>query len=363
MLRKIFKQKRYFKNIYKNQKGITGLETAIILIAFVVVAAVFAYTVLSAGLFSTQKSQEAVYNSLAETQATLEIKGAVLYVADSKFSDKGDDLATFVGAGANATNTLETVIVREGMGSIKAVATGAAANGDVMTVSAQGGMVVAAGDTVTFWAKTDGILNASFALHTTSALNLGVDRVALNAATSDWRLYSLTVTVPGTMFYGVVATGACANETYYIDDIEANNVSLWTSTATWTPYASKIILTMSLATGGQAVDFTGMTDSDANGLFNEPNKTNKIVVNYNDAYTHLADVAWSGAFIGNNNGDEMLDPGEKIKMTISLTAVNATTYIVDSNHQFTLEVKSPVGAILSLQRTMPARLYAIGNLN
>ena len=64
MLRKLLKQKRYFKNIYTSQKGITGLETAIILIAFVVVAAVFAYTVLSAGLFATQKSQEAVYSGL-----------------------------------------------------------------------------------------------------------------------------------------------------------------------------------------------------------------------------------------------------------------------------------------------------------
>ena len=40
---------------FRSEKGITGLETAIILIAFVVVAAVFAYTALSAGLFSTQK--------------------------------------------------------------------------------------------------------------------------------------------------------------------------------------------------------------------------------------------------------------------------------------------------------------------
>ncbi len=36
----------------KQQRGITGIETAIILIAFVIVASVFAYVVLSAGLFS-----------------------------------------------------------------------------------------------------------------------------------------------------------------------------------------------------------------------------------------------------------------------------------------------------------------------
>jgi flagellin FlaB len=63
---------------FMSQKGITGLETAIILIAFVVVAAVFAYTTLSAGLFSTQKSQEAVYSGLKEAQSTLELKGNVI---------------------------------------------------------------------------------------------------------------------------------------------------------------------------------------------------------------------------------------------------------------------------------------------
>ncbi|HUV53535.1 MAG TPA: archaellin/type IV pilin N-terminal domain-containing protein, partial [Dehalococcoidia bacterium] len=40
----------------RDERGITGLETAIILIAFVVVASVFAYTVLSAGIFSSQKA-------------------------------------------------------------------------------------------------------------------------------------------------------------------------------------------------------------------------------------------------------------------------------------------------------------------
>jgi archaeal flagellin FlaB len=64
--------------IQRAQKGITGLETAIILIAFVVVASVFAYTVLSAGLFSTQKSQEAIYRGLEDTQSTIEQSGSVI---------------------------------------------------------------------------------------------------------------------------------------------------------------------------------------------------------------------------------------------------------------------------------------------
>ena len=70
-----------YDKYFRKEKGITGLETAIILIAFVVVAAVFAYTALSAGLFSTQKAQEAVYAGLKEAQSTLELRGGVIATA------------------------------------------------------------------------------------------------------------------------------------------------------------------------------------------------------------------------------------------------------------------------------------------
>ena len=74
---------RLFKKIRRDERGITGLETAIILIAFVVVAAVFAYTVLSAGLFSTQKGQEAVYAGLKEARSTMELRGGVIAEANA----------------------------------------------------------------------------------------------------------------------------------------------------------------------------------------------------------------------------------------------------------------------------------------
>jgi flagellin FlaB len=63
------------KTMRRDERGITGLETAIILIAFVVVASVFAYTVLSAGIFSSQKGQEAVYTGLQTARSTLALKG------------------------------------------------------------------------------------------------------------------------------------------------------------------------------------------------------------------------------------------------------------------------------------------------
>jgi len=69
--------KGLYKTLRRDERGITGLETAIILIAFVVVASVFAYTVLSAGIFSSQKGQEAVYSGLEEARASMSVKGSM----------------------------------------------------------------------------------------------------------------------------------------------------------------------------------------------------------------------------------------------------------------------------------------------
>lgn len=64
--------------VLRDQRGITGLETAIVLIAFVVVASVFAFAVLSTGLLSTEQSKEAVLGGLAETQSALLLQGTVI---------------------------------------------------------------------------------------------------------------------------------------------------------------------------------------------------------------------------------------------------------------------------------------------
>ena len=66
------------KKFNKNQSGQAALEAAIILIAFVVVASVFAFAVLSAGTASTEKGQQAIYAGLEGVQSSMEIKGAVI---------------------------------------------------------------------------------------------------------------------------------------------------------------------------------------------------------------------------------------------------------------------------------------------
>jgi len=62
----------------KDEAGITGLETAIILIAFVMVASVFSYVVLSAGIFSSQRAKAAIYEGIDTAGSGVELRGSVL---------------------------------------------------------------------------------------------------------------------------------------------------------------------------------------------------------------------------------------------------------------------------------------------
>ncbi|MBI4305459.1 MAG: hypothetical protein HY678_03980 [Chloroflexi bacterium] len=65
------------------QRGITGLETAIILIAFVIVASVFAFTILSVGVFTSEKSKETAHAGLEEARGTLHPTGSVVLKSGS----------------------------------------------------------------------------------------------------------------------------------------------------------------------------------------------------------------------------------------------------------------------------------------
>ena len=62
----------------------TGLEVAIVLIAFVIVSSVFAYTVLGTGFMATQKTHETVYQALGQVSGGLDLRGQVMGFAPSE---------------------------------------------------------------------------------------------------------------------------------------------------------------------------------------------------------------------------------------------------------------------------------------
>jgi len=79
-------------NMHRGQRGMTGLETAIILIAFVTVAAVFGYAVLSAGLFSAERGKETVFAGLQQAKANMELSGSVIVSTDNGTPDQADTI-------------------------------------------------------------------------------------------------------------------------------------------------------------------------------------------------------------------------------------------------------------------------------
>jgi len=204
----------------RHEKGITGLETAIILIAFVVVAAVFAYTALSAGLFSTQKAQEAVYSGLQEAQSTLEMKG------------------------------------------------------------------------------------------------------------------------------GVIAT---ANITTAVDPVNA--------------CIGQLSFTVSNVLGGQAIDFSEPSTS-AGGKVTSADY--KVVINYLDQTQEQDNLYWTITKVGNDDGDSLLETGEKFQVNIGGGAGNNLTDALGTNlginQKFSIQILTPAGAVLTIERTTPAVIDQIMNL-
>ena len=94
----MLKPTRLLKSLHKREEGITGLETSIIMIAFVIVASVFAFVVLSTGLFSADRGKDTVFAGLEKARGSLEVRGAVTVAdvnSDGAITNAGADTIVF----------------------------------------------------------------------------------------------------------------------------------------------------------------------------------------------------------------------------------------------------------------------------
>ncbi|MGD9935557.1 MAG: archaellin/type IV pilin N-terminal domain-containing protein [Dehalococcoidia bacterium] len=106
----MFKPSRAMRRLHRNEEGITGLETAIILIAFVIVASVFAFVVLSTGLFSADRGKQTVLAGLEKASGNIEVRGSV------SLQDVGESAAPTVPDGiiGEATGNVDVFIFNLG---------------------------------------------------------------------------------------------------------------------------------------------------------------------------------------------------------------------------------------------------------
>jgi flagellin FlaB len=93
----------------KNDAGFTGLEAAIVLIAFVVVAAVFSYVMLGAGFFTSQKSNEVVHTGVDMATSSVQTSGNIV-AAGSSGAVQNITMTLQLTAGNNPIDLSKTII-------------------------------------------------------------------------------------------------------------------------------------------------------------------------------------------------------------------------------------------------------------
>jgi flagellin FlaB len=75
--------KKTVQKLLKQTRGMVGIEAAIVLIAFVIVAAAFSFMVVNMGLFSTQKGREVIQQGISESSSPITLDGSVhIYCAN-----------------------------------------------------------------------------------------------------------------------------------------------------------------------------------------------------------------------------------------------------------------------------------------
>jgi flagellin FlaB len=71
------------ERLFKSKRGIVGIEAAIVLIAFIVIAAALAYVVINMGLYTTQKTKETIQSGLDESLDAIQLDGLITAKTDN----------------------------------------------------------------------------------------------------------------------------------------------------------------------------------------------------------------------------------------------------------------------------------------
>ncbi|MGD9116281.1 MAG: hypothetical protein PVJ61_03770 [Dehalococcoidia bacterium] len=338
--------------LHKGQRGMTGLETAIILIAFVTVAAVFGYAVLSAGIFSAEQGKETVYAGLEQAKSSMELKGSVIaYGApgdEGTINDCDDDSDWTASAGVAITQAIgyggghSLQLTLDGTTTSSEFGGGLAAYGTSSTADlSQKSYINLYAMTDTDMAAGDLKLRVSDQADCTAPLET-LDLPALTAGT--WTLITLTLDNPGVdlgiLTVGIEGpdmTGAGYDAIVYLDSIVAGP-----------PYnhAELIVFSVSNAIAGKPIDLT-------------PSPDNVTVISYTDRNIFEPNITWTVSFVGQNDGDYLLEMGEQAQVAVSLGFLAVPP---GPNAEIGLQVKPPHGSVISIERTIPANIDAVMDL-
>ncbi|MBF8266826.1 MAG: flab1 [Dehalococcoidia bacterium] len=310
------------KRLHRDQRGITGLETAIILIAFVVVASVFAYTVLSAGIFSSEKGKEAIHSGLEQARSSMELVGSVKAAAIT--ADEIDDADDAWTASANVTGSTDTTDKKEGTSSVEFVVAGAFTTGLVAYENLGSTIDISDHYSARLWIKTDTDIAANvlrLVLDDTAGCGTALETLNIPAITaaSGWTRVQVKLATPSALTavacVGLNAGSDPVTPTVNVDLVEAPGEM------------SQLIFTVSNALNGEAIDLTTTTDA------------------------RVDDITWTSTQMGKGDSDTLLEPGEKMQIQVNLEALNPMPVAYT---EMALHVRPEVGSPLVIERAVPA---------
>lgn len=340
----------------KDSAGITGLETAIIMIAFIVVASVFAYTVLSAGILSSSQGRAAVYVGIKAAGGAMEIKGSVIA---KSLSYTGESLGT----GDGSTTLFTTANNPVATGSETVYLAGSPQSRDTnYTITNSTGAVTFISSTVVTGESIGTGDGATLIFGPTASAPIVADSqtVYLDAAAQTEGVDYSIVDATGVVTFGVAPGGAVAVTIDYTSVPPATGVAITIDYEQGG--VNEVMFTVGVPLKGSSIDLTITTDSDADGLLSDESpKSHRTIISYIDENQRVPDLAWtwtqSGRVVGTR--DSILDWGEKMTITVKLTALSP---VLAEEGRFTLEIVPEGGSTLHINRKIPTLIDAIMDL-
>ena len=354
---------RIMNRLDRDQRGITGLETAIILIAFVVVASVFAYTVLSAGIFSSEKGKEAVYAGLETARNSMEVVGNVHATSIARtVLDSAD--AAWTTVTADITDTTDTSDRKEGTAS-RQITIGAGFSSGLIAYKDFTAVDLNSPDhfAIRLWVKSDSTLAAgvlNLVLDDSSGCASPTETLELPALVANtWKHALLDIVAPtSTTLDAILCVGLSTDVgtdpgaiVVNIDDVEAP------------AEVSEISFVVANALSGEAINLTTTADSNSDGLLSDEllaNKLHVVSAVYADDEQRVTDVTWTRTELGKGDGDALLEAGEKMLITIKTHGADPVPV---ENTRFMISLVRDEGSDLIIERTLPGSLSTQMDLN
>ena len=339
----------------KQEKGVTGLETAIILIAFVVVASVFAFTVLSTGIFSAERGKETIHAGLKGARSSLALKGSI--VANG-VTNKTLSLADTAWTGlTNVTATADTTDKKEGTASADLLVNATFTTGLVAYDDLDATVDLSSTDSIKLWVKygtTTASGDIELRISSSAACGDTLEDIALPVLVANtWKLVTLAISDNSDMTavkcVGIDLTTDDGSQTINVDQVIAQG------------QATSILITLTNTLSGEPIDVSEPSDSDADGKA-DSDSVHTLIVTYSDKNQVIKDVYWTKVFSGKNDGDDLLEAGEKVELSVKLGGLSGSFPVI-GDVKWDIELRPEDGGTVVVERSMPDIIDTVMNLN